>query len=64
MTRIPQTPSVESKSPKNFEKDPDECGIRCSVCYIFVMMIKIGKLEQNLENPFLGIKSLKKWLIK
>jgi hypothetical protein len=52
-------------NPKKFEKkDPNDCDIRCSVCYIFAMMVKIGKIGTKFEKPLFGIKSLKKWLIK
>jgi hypothetical protein len=43
-----------NSNPKKFgKKDPNERGIRCSVCYIFVMMVKIGKIGTKFEKtPF------------
>jgi hypothetical protein len=39
-------------SPKKIEKMyANERGIRCSVCYIFVMMIKIGEIGMKFEKP-------------
>jgi hypothetical protein len=48
-------------NPKKFgKKDPNECGICCSVFYIFAMMVKIGKIGSKLKKkPFFKIKSLK-----
>jgi hypothetical protein len=40
-------------NPKKFEKkDPNKCGIHCSVFYIFAMMVKIGKIGSKLKKTF------------
>jgi hypothetical protein len=37
---------------KKFEKkDPNERGMRCRLCYIFAMMVKIGKIGIKFEKP-------------
>jgi hypothetical protein len=39
-------------NPKKFgKKDPNEHGIRCSVCNIFAIMVKVGKFGTKFENP-------------
>jgi predicted adenine nucleotide alpha hydrolase (AANH) superfamily ATPase len=49
-----------NSNPKKFgKKDPNERGIRCSVCYIFMMMVKLGKIGMKFEKTLFGIKSLK-----
>jgi hypothetical protein len=62
MTRVPQPPSLESKSPKFGIKDPNKSWH--AICDGKDLMVKMGKLVEKFENRFLGMNSLKKWLNK
>jgi hypothetical protein len=62
MTRVPQPPSLEPKSPRFGKKRSKE-----SWHAIYDgkdLMVKMGKLVQKFENRFFRMNSLKKWLNK
>jgi hypothetical protein len=62
MTRVPQPPRLESKSPSFWKKGSKE--LWHTIYDGKNLMVKMGKLVQKFENHFFGMNSLKKWLNK